>query len=122
VHQRRRGDQGLAVGTGIGNRELRATLRHGRVDREDAGFEARQDLIVDPPAQDRALRRVRRAISRAPSSISRIEIADRKKLAAGIAPAQAMTLRSAFSGRRSSEATLVSSRNISRDRPAGRNP
>lgn len=35
-----------------------ATLRHSGVDHENAGFETRQKLIVDPAAQHRPLRRV----------------------------------------------------------------
>src|SRR6185503_14128599 len=52
------GDQGITFRAPIGDVKLRATLRHGRIDREDTAFEARQNLIVDPRAQDGTLRRV----------------------------------------------------------------
>jgi hypothetical protein len=118
MNHRRRRDQGIAVRARVGHMKTRATLRHGRVDRQDAAFEARQDLFVDPGAQHGALRRVpARASKRA-----ELDFQDRyrrqEKLAAGTALAQATTWRSALSGRLSSEMTLVSRRNISRDRPA----
>src|ERR1700676_5014269 len=58
VNQRGRSDQGIAFRTWIGNVKMRATLRHGGIDGEDATLEARQDLIVYPCAENRALRRV----------------------------------------------------------------
>jgi hypothetical protein len=58
VNQRRRGDQGIAFGTWIGNVKIRATLRHSGIDGEDASLKARQNLIVYPCAENCALRRV----------------------------------------------------------------
>src|SRR6266481_3109568 len=58
VNQRRRGDQGIALRTWIGNVKMRATLRRGRIDGEDATLEAGQNLIVYPCAENCASRRV----------------------------------------------------------------
>jgi hypothetical protein len=58
VNQRRRGDQGIAFRTWIGNVKMRATLRHGCIDGEDATLEARHNLIVYPCAENCALRRI----------------------------------------------------------------
>src|SRR5579872_1277081 len=54
----------------------------------------------------------RRAIWSVPSSSSRIEMAERKKLAKGIPRAHVTTFEFARSGRLNSETTLVSRRNI----------
>ena len=53
-----RGDQGIAFRAPIGNMKPRATLRHCSIDREDAAFKAKQNLIIDPGAQDGTLRRI----------------------------------------------------------------
>jgi len=56
MHHRCRGDQGTTFGAAVGNVKASATLRHGRINSQDAAVEARQYLIVDPVAQNRALR------------------------------------------------------------------
>lgn len=58
MNHRRRSDQGITFGAAIGNMKARATLRHSRIDSQDAAVEARQNLIVDPAAQNCALRGV----------------------------------------------------------------
>jgi hypothetical protein len=58
VNQRCRGDQGVAFRAWIGNVKTRAAPRHGCIDREDATFEARQNLIVYPCAENSAVRSV----------------------------------------------------------------
>ena len=87
VHHRRRGDQCIASGAGIWpmirHVKPRATLRHGGVDRENAGFEARQKLIVDPRAQDRPLRRVPSGDQQRAELDLEIEIADGRSLPPG---------------------------------------
>ena len=51
-------DQGIAFCARVGNMKTRATLRHGSIDRQDTAFEARQNLFIDPSAQDGAVCRV----------------------------------------------------------------
>ena len=58
MHHRRRCEQGTAFGARIRHVKAGATLRHCSVDRENAGFESRQNLIVYPGTQDGTLCRV----------------------------------------------------------------
>src|SRR5713101_720927 len=58
VNHRRSSDQGIAFCAPIRNVKARATLRHRGIEGENATFEARQELFVDPGAQDCTLRGV----------------------------------------------------------------
>jgi hypothetical protein len=58
VHHRGCGDQGVAFASPIWNMKTRAALCHGGIDREDTALKTRQNLVVDPGAQDFALRRI----------------------------------------------------------------
>ena len=58
MNQSRRGDQGIAFRTWIGNVKMHATLRHGCINGEDAAVEARQNLIIYLCAENCALRRI----------------------------------------------------------------
>jgi hypothetical protein len=58
MNQRRRGDQGIAFRAWVGNVKMRATLRDGCIDGEDATLEARQNQTVYPCAENCALRGV----------------------------------------------------------------
>ena len=50
-------DQRIAFGARVQHVEGGAALRDHRVDRQDPSREGRQDLAVDPAAQDGSLRR-----------------------------------------------------------------
>jgi hypothetical protein len=58
MDQRGRRDQRVAFGSGVGNVESRAPLRHGRIDSQDTTFESSENLMVDPGAQHSTLCRV----------------------------------------------------------------
>jgi hypothetical protein len=118
MNQRSRSDQGVAFGPLVGSVKACTSLRHGDIDRKHAPLEPTENLMVDPDAQAGVLRAVLPRDQERAKLDSRIVMAERKKLDAGRALARPSTLRSALSGRRSSEMTLVSSRNISRNRRA----
>src|SRR5690606_4890985 len=55
VYQGRRGDQGVAYGTHIGDMQTCAGPCHGDVDREDAMEERRHDMVLEPGPQNPSL-------------------------------------------------------------------
>ena len=116
VNQSCRGNQRVAVRARVGDMQAGATLRRCRIDRQNAAFEAGRICSSIHARRIAPWLASLRAIRSAPSSISRIETTETKKLAKGVAAAHASTFLSALSGRLSSEITLVSSSNIRRDR------
>ncbi len=58
VNHRRRSDKGIAFRSPVRDMKARATLRYHCIDSKDSIREARQDLLVDPGAQDCTFRGV----------------------------------------------------------------
>jgi hypothetical protein len=56
VNDRRRSNHGIPLRTSVRDVEARATHGHHGIDSQDAAFETRQDVVIDPGSEDRTLR------------------------------------------------------------------